>query len=364
MREVDIIEDERSSKRLAGLAAHDEAAANVKEFYGELWAFLPDLQCFVLSKLKNLTHLSISFGDADGMSPLPDCFFDALRSLRHLSSLDIQHDERDVPKDGFSFERDVPSLRRLSIVAKGPLSAYAPGLANITHLSIGGPTYVEHAIPWQTLLSLSISGPPDCRLLLASLAANAQSSEIPLRSLVFFKSCLRSPEGSNSLSLVEVTEALRATRLADFTIVNLQASDIWNLYAQGATLPSVERLTLYGTGRCECVLQGHLESLRALVTLFPALQKLRLERIQLYRDSDLFEHTATWTSSEQTKAAILRSAEQGDLASSFPAVDTLLGFLRLTTVLDFSFDVTNGAGIRWRRFSRDEDFIAEGWSEI
>ncbi|BGP33021.1 hypothetical protein JCM10296v2_004810 [Rhodotorula toruloides] len=333
------------SRKLAWLAAHHKESTYVRSIGARFLTVLPDLQCAVLSKISNLTFLSIEFGDTNGVSPLPNCFFDALRALRNLVSLYIKHDERNAPLEGFSFERDVPSLRELDICAKGTLSACAPGLANIKQLSIWSPTRVESAIPWQTLSDLrAFMGAPDFPQLMASLAASAQASVIPLQSFALSAHLLQSPDQRGTTLLTESLIALRAIHLTDLCIYDL--TELTRLRDSNVTLSRDQ------------------QSLRAIVEVFPALQALHLEDIRLYRTSDWHGRRKPFDLTDKPKDAILQSAEQATLASSFPAVATLLSFLQQTLVLDFHLHVSIHKGIRWRRFSRHDDFEAEGWTVI
>lgn len=147
---------ETSGSILLKLATTPETALNVKELQVENVDKHPELQCIIFRNTTNLTHLEVTFGDGENIVEVPDCFW-ALRSFNHLIHLNIAHEFRLQPLDGFSLERDVPSLRKLNIGAEGSLAACAPGLSRLTHLKVSSTSFDGSGVPWQTLTHLDVT---------------------------------------------------------------------------------------------------------------------------------------------------------------------------------------------------------------
>uniref|UniRef100_A0A0K3CBT4 FGENESH: predicted gene_3.317 protein n=1 Tax=Rhodotorula toruloides TaxID=5286 RepID=A0A0K3CBT4_RHOTO len=230
----------------------------------------------------------------------------------------IRHDARGEPVDDFSFERDVPSLRKLDITAYGSLAACAPGLSKLTHLTISSTEFAAAAIPWETLHYLDIGlldlGEPDFIDSLQDV-------------------CKDSIHGIDSF--------------AD--------SKSWTFSAR---LPSVLHLKLGGCSNYDTT--DALRGLRAFLDLCPAAQSLRLIGFQYYPDNPTNPRPVP----SAAKEAILGSIRDKNLPFAFPAISALLFLLLQTSILDVYLELSTNGGIRWRRASCSEVFEGERWTVI
>ncbi|BGP08979.1 hypothetical protein JCM10049v2_004832 [Rhodotorula toruloides] len=197
---------------------------------------------------------------------LPICFFAALRTLRHLVHLEIRYDDRDEPVEGFSFERDVPSLRILKINAAGSLAAYGPGLSKLTHLTIPSSDFAAAAVPWETLHHLDIGlldvGETE---FLSSLQDTCKISAIPLRGLALH---LSTGTVDDLRCISEILQTIRAPSLTDLIVRGIKSFADCKSWSFSARLPGVSHLTLGGSSNCAST--DALRGLRAFLEVCPA----------------------------------------------------------------------------------------------
>ncbi|CDR41580.1 RHTO0S06e03180g1_1 [Rhodotorula toruloides] len=241
------------------------ASVLVKEIDAFFVPLLLRTQCAVFRHTPNLTHLAVEVLDIDNKT-LPICFFAALRTLRHLVHLEIRYDDRDEPVEGFSFERDVPSLRILKINAAGSLAAYGPGLSKLTHLTIPSSDFAAAAVPWETLHHLDIGlldvGETE---FLSSLQDTCKISAIPLRGLALH---LSTGTVDDLRCISEILQTIRAPSLTDLIVRGIKSFADCKSWSFSARLPGVSHLTLGGSSNCAST--DALRGLRAFLEVCPA----------------------------------------------------------------------------------------------
>ncbi|BGP00353.1 hypothetical protein NBRC10513v2_004578 [Rhodotorula toruloides] len=358
---MQVLADE-DDRVIVGLLTRPKNSMFVKDLHAQFISTFQHVQCAVLRQTRCLTRLSILFTDNGAECALPLWFFDALRTLRHLAFLKIYQDERDEPVKGFSFERDVPSLRSLETHARGQLSICAPGLSKLMHLKATLFAPAGPAIPWQTLRQLDVhlcrerrtADDPILRDFVSHLKDSCSISPIPLQILELDVNRRKSIDSS---ALIRIVEVLRAPLLTDLAIVEIESFAALKSCTFDVQLLSVVRLTL--KGRCDCTVVDNargIRALRALLNLCPATQVLRLEGLRFYVDA-----ARTYRAPGELKGEVLRAIEENDLPFAFPAFAALLFALQQTSVLELNIQLYGG-GIRWRRTAHNEVFEAEGWT--
>ncbi|BGP08964.1 hypothetical protein JCM10049v2_004816 [Rhodotorula toruloides] len=321
---------------------------------------LPHLECAILHHTPNLTHLTVDFANPADAMPLPQCFFDAFRTLRHLVSLRICYVERDAAVDGFSYERDVPSLRELEISAYGRLADCAPGLSKLERLELHCFAFGGSAIPWTTLHHLDVRNStlnksrdytPTAVFseIISSIEAAHKLSPIVLRKLGL---SFASQDPHHLRGYARLLEALVVSEMTDLAILHLDSLAAFQFWTCSARLPTEE-----------------LCGLRVILALCPALEVLHLDCIDFYHkdtvcdgDDDWDDASLTAFRAKDVKDDILTAIQQDNLPLTFPAVFKLLIAMESTTVLDLRLQIPFGQGIRCRRTARNEVFEAEGWT--
>ncbi|BGO92283.1 hypothetical protein NBRC10512v2_004552 [Rhodotorula toruloides] len=344
---------------LAGLLIH-KSSAFIKVLAVGFQLVLPHLECAILHHTPNLTHLTVDFANPADAMPLPQCFFDAFRTLRHLVSLRICYVERDAAVDGFSYERDVPSLRELEISAYGRLADCAPGLSKLERLELHCFAFGGSAIPWTTLHHLDVRNStlnksrdytPTAVFseIISSIEAAHKLSPIVLRKLGL---SFASQDPHHLRGYARLLGALVVSEMTDLAILHLDSLAAFQFWTCSARLPTEE-----------------LCGLRVILALCPALEVLHLDCIDFYHkdtvcdgDDDWDDASLTAFRAKDVKDDILTAIQQDNLPLTFPAVFKLLIAMESTTVLDLRLQIPFGQGIRCRRTARNEVFEAEGWT--
>ncbi|PRQ76088.1 hypothetical protein AAT19DRAFT_13110 [Rhodotorula toruloides] len=277
-----------------------------------------------------------------------------LRGFTHPTPsfyLKIRHDARGEPVDDFSFERDVPSLRKLDITAYGSLAACAPGLSKLTHLTISSTEFAAAAIPWETLHYLDIGlldlGEPDFIDSLQDVCKDSVCPRSQPPSLTAFKI-----HGIDSFA--DSKSWTFSARLPSVLHLKLGGCSNYDTTV-GPDFPCASALSLTA-----CDEQDALRGLRAFLDLCPAAQSLRLIGFQYYPDNPTNPRPVP----SAAKEAILGSIRDKNLPFAFPAISALLFLLLQTSILDVYLELSTNGGIRWRRASCSEVFEGERWTVI
>ncbi|KAK4334724.1 hypothetical protein RTBOTA2_003470 [Rhodotorula toruloides] len=312
------------------------ASSLIREIDACFLPLLPQTQCAIFRHTPNLTHLTVDLSDDYDDYPLPTCFFAALRTLRHLSTL------------RFAMTREASqSMTSPSNATSLPFanSTLLPTAVSqpLTHLTISSTEFAAAAIPWETLHYLDIGlldlGEPD---FIDSLQDVCKDSAIPLRGLTF--------RLSN-----RIFDDLRCFSEIIHGIDSFADSKSWTFSAR---LPSVLHLKLGGCSNYDTT--DALRGLRAFLDLCPAAQSLRLIGFQYYPDNPTNPRPVP----SAAKEAILGSIRDKNLPFAFPAISALLFLLLQTSILDVYLELSTNGGIRWRRASCSEVFEGERWTVI
>ncbi|GAA6038035.1 hypothetical protein JCM8097_007510 [Rhodosporidiobolus ruineniae] len=349
-------------RRLSLLDLPDELLVQVFEqsvLMEHSW-HLPYSQTTTLSCLSNLVSLSISFGCADGdidyIDSIPEGFTDALKSFHSLRSWRIES-YPSLDDEGFSLDRDVPSLRRLDTGSVAVLSVLFENGATVLSSLVLSAVEINDlegiAIPWRTLRAITFDlddggagrgkvlvEPLELAVKAAKLTIlafvmeqDASHTMLPIEELSFNFDIFRPSTPGNSPffareHLSAVLNHLQLSRLRLLSLSNLTRID-WA--SCGFTVRSVREVRLEGT--CRLTEPKNLRSLHAFITMFPSLTTLTLRGFAF--------------------------------SSSAPDAYCPLVILRTTSVLEFRFSAANEEQeMRWTRTSRDEDFVGERWQLV
>ncbi|BGP17916.1 hypothetical protein JCM10213v2_005964 [Rhodosporidiobolus nylandii] len=362
---------------------------HVRGFY----ATIPDSSALlsyesaILQLFVNLTALSYEGNFGTAATVLPPPFTDALRSLKHLRSLDLRAEAKLAFEDNaFSVGRDLPLLRHLGLVwdseeasiTRQLLRDPCPNLKSILLLD-ASPTEPYRHLPWSTLedvvvtLPYRAAGTSAALELLEGIAAAAeaevyqlstvlseqqltlflsQPSQLPLRhfrleELIFGPPDVDIVSNSDAVALLKVLDAVRVPRLS------LRLHGNINGLAGLPVLQAVERLSLELESG-EFTRRTVFADFTAFLRRFPSLAELVISGGHFHSD-----YRQYYNDPPRTPPSTSYTPPSTDFFAAHPALLTFLLHLRTTTITRFVWEQIDDIRHCWQRGGLEEDFTVE-----